>query len=287
MEHAGPTAWGSNAWVIPKLQNVWKWVDKCMQDAKDFSSGADAGGCAPEHSSTVAASGADAGGCAPGPSAGPLLLPPLPPLVPLVRRKTVKIFSFGLSNTLASFGQSSHQDLLKAYRNKINPGRSSDQELLGLWTRGTNHDADAGVMLVNAMAFHDPDSQKETQGHVGSHPVIMRSLLANKEVLKQCCLAVRRGITQCRQGMLEILVFCKSGRHRSVALAECLRGALTSECSVIGRPEVHHLSAGLWHRMHNYCKICHLCNTQGTAFISARNDVVEWMLAEGNIRGSS
>ena len=271
LEHAGPAAWGSNAEVTSKYENVWTWAVKCVKDAEVFSS---AGGCAPAPSSST-------GGCAPGPSASTRLPPP----APLPHRKIVKIFSFGLAKTIASFGQLSSEDLLKAYKDPraASMREHNDKELIGLWKRGTKHAPNAGVMLVNAMGFHDPASKKETDGHVGHHPLILKALLTRPDILKRCCQAVRRGLAQCTQDVLEVLVFCRSGRHRSVALAECMSGALAADLSVIGRPEVHHLSAGHWDRMRNWCGLCNLCNPTGSESRQAKDAGVEGMLAEGNL----
>ena len=63
-----------------------------------------------------------------------------------------------------------------------------------------------------------------------------------------------------KKDVLEIRVLCKSGRHRSVALAACFQKALASDSRVDGLPFLEHLSKQAWKHMRGWCGDCAQCN---------------------------
>ena len=139
-----------------------------------------------------------------------------------------------------------------------------DKELFPYWTKGRVHDSNAAVLAVNALGFHDPGAEGSAgQGHLGTHPANITCFMRDvdsRKYLNTLCRAVADALRTCKKDVLEILVFCKSGRHRSVALAACFQKALASDSRVDGLPYLEHLSKQAWKHMRGWCGDCAQCN---------------------------
>ena len=82
----------------------------------------------------------------------------------------------------------------------------------------------------------------------------------SQKYLNTLCRAVAKAFKTCKNNVIGILVFCISGRHRSVALAAFFQKALTSDSRVDGLPYLEHLSKQAWKHMRGLCGDCAQCN---------------------------
>ena len=126
------------------------------------------------------------------------------------------------------------------------------------------HDSNAAVLVVNALGVHDPGAEGSAgQGHLGTHPAnitcFMRDV-GSRKYLNTLRRAVADALRTCTKDVLEILVFCRSGRHRSVALASCFQKALATDSRVDGVPYLEHLSKQAWKHLRGWCGDCTQCN---------------------------
>ncbi len=80
-------------------------------------------------------------------------------------------------------------------------------------------------LFVDFRVLHDPDAGS-LQSHIGSHPVIMRRACEHM-FFSRCTQAVARGLLEHRASTpFRIACVCRSGCHRSVAVAHLLARAL-------------------------------------------------------------
>ena len=94
------------------------------------------------------------------------------------------------------------------------------------------HNPNAAVLAVNALCIHDP-GEDCGRGHLGTHPANITCFVQyddNRRHLRTLCAGVHNAMKTCTKDVLEILVFCKSGRHRNMALSVCSQRALTTNC---------------------------------------------------------
>ena len=162
---------------------------------------------------------------------------------PGFRRITVNIYTFGLRFGEASFGVQLASHMMPSYRQKhlsAQEQQRMDEELIRRWSSGLYHNVKGAVLVLSALCFHDPNEKTgEASGmrnHLGTRPANIRCLRGNKPDLRRLCRAVNSAINRCNKDVIEILVFCKSGRHRSVALGACLQLALQADSRVEASP---------------------------------------------------
>ena len=126
---------------------------------------------------------------------------------------------------------------------------------------GRVHDPNAAVLAVNALCFHDP-GEDSGRGHLGTHPANINCFLKDdaRRHLRTLCTGVHNTMKTCTKDVLEIMVFCKSGRHRNMALSVCFQRALTTNCRMEGAPRRKHLNQQAWTSMHGWCGNCDHCN---------------------------
>ena len=128
---------------------------------------------------------------------------------------------------------------------------------------GFYHNVKGAVLAMSAPCFNDPNEktgwESGMRSHLGTHHASIRRLLANEPDWRRLCSAVHSAIDRCNKDVLEILVFCKSGRHRSVALGACLQLALQTNPRVEGQPSRYHLSQELWPHIFQFCNACPQC----------------------------
>ena len=138
-------------------------------------------------------------------------------------------------------------------------------------------------MAISGLSFHDPQSQSGPnagRGHIGTHPANTVRLTNNKADLRKLYHSVGKALTSCNTDGLEIL-FCKSGRHRSVALAACLQRELLNHPKVRGQPDLQHLINILWEHMSHWCHECVQCT--GSESQEKVLSIAKWMIQDGGI----
>ena len=132
------------------------------------------------------------------------------------------------------------------------------------------------AMFLDVRNAHDPENSS-IRSHIGRHPVILRSA-SNLAVVHEALKTVQRAIYA--SAVVEtasftdftVVIFCKGGNHRSVAVSELLwyasqaRGLMTfNRCEIIHLTEM----AGLWRQPHR-CGPCDLCCHHGLDDVSQR-----------------
>ena len=108
------------------------------------------------------------------------------------------------------------------------------------------------VMHFDMRSFHDP-RRSELQDHLGRHPEIIARLVADRNFPRWLAYVRREFVSVLREwgsrvaatATMSVIVFCRSGRHRSVAGSEILRHVAshveffeclpTVHCSLDGR----------------------------------------------------
>ncbi len=114
------------------------------------------------------------------------------------------------------------------------------------------------VIVVDCRCFDDPDGPRGLRNHVGTHPTIMQRLQRHAN-FGEWIARVRRDLAVAlgghgREG-IEMVFFCRKGRHRSVACAKLMQHCLGRLTHVA--PPIEHLSRGFWHR--GTCDECRTC----------------------------
>ena len=98
-------------------------------------------------------------------------------------------------------------------------------------------------VFVDARGFTDPDSS-HLRKHIGQHPEIIRRIVEHSQFrpwLKSVKTAVATAATNRCTTEITIAIFCRSGKHRSVACSLILQDLLSA-------PSPRHLSEGTWLR---------------------------------------
>ena len=90
--------------------------------------------------------------------------------------------------------------------------------IIAHWKTGRIHEDAAAMMAFDCKCFHNPE-EDDTRGHIGTHYNIVAGLLNYRHHLCRCLQNVNEAIPQCRRPVLEVLLFCKSVRHISVAMS--------------------------------------------------------------------
>ena len=127
-----------------------------------------------------------------------------------------------------------------------------------MWNEGRARGPNAAVLVVNALCFHDI-GEDSGRGHLGTHLAHIKCFMQDDDArrrLRTLCTGVHNATQTCTKDVLEILVCCRSGRHRSMALSMCFQRALAATCRVEGAPRLEHLSQQAWKHMHGWCGNC-------------------------------
>ena len=177
-------------------------------------------------------------------------IPPPPPAPPADSdgRGTLRLITFGLGNC------DSELIALSDHRGGASHAEISEEELLAALHRKQEGDVD---LVIDARRFPNPERTHNTL-HIGVHPDIIDQIVRHRN-FPQFLKYVRarwRSVIRTRRSRgdstvsMVIAVYCKSGKHRSVAVAECLReiGQRVQNLNFVGR---HDLSENSWGR-----KIC-------------------------------
>jgi hypothetical protein len=110
-------------------------------------------------------------------------------------------------------------------------------------------------LVLDARCFPDPNA-KQTTGHPGVHPEILNRIVHHrrfKSYLEEVARRWRQAVAVQKRAGLElemvVAVYCRSGKHRSVAIAECLRYIGDTVEGLRLNGEVKYLSKQRWGRM--------------------------------------
>ena len=114
-------------------------------------------------------------------------------------------------------------------------------------------------MAFDCRCFHDPAGAKDSSFHIGTNSFIVHKLLDHTRELYAALGAHAKALRTCKHSVLELLLFCKSGRHRSVALSLVMGRFLSEHPRVVGSVRVEHLSEPMWQAIHGLCGICAEC----------------------------
>ena len=139
--------------------------------------------------------------------------------------------------------------------------KEADSQVFDLWKEGRMHDPNAAVLAVNPLCFHDPGDDSG-QGNPGAHLANISWFMQEddgRRHVRTLRTRVHNAMNTCAKDVLEILVFCRSGRHRNMALSVCFQRALTTNCRVEGAPRLEHLNRQVWTHMHGWCGDCAQC----------------------------
>ena len=103
--------------------------------------------------------------------------------------------------------------------------------------------------------------------HIGSHPDILERIVST-DIFREDALRVRRWIHKHKPTSsgcaLELIVLCKSGRHRSVAHASLLHHAIGLD-PLVSDVRLQHLNEPEWDfARRNWCHRCSLCQLYPT-----------------------
>ncbi|CAE7232171.1 unnamed protein product, partial [Symbiodinium sp. CCMP2456] len=222
-----------------------------------------------------------------GPTAG-MVLPPNR------NRVYVDIVTCGAANLQFTLGPASGRNKLpkalfqkcKAMRLRATAQgeRTVDQNLLVDMLREVDlfpRDSTEHVVL-DTRVFHDPFSSNTLRDHVGYHPEVMRMVSESKPnwfhflvrfVRRAVRLASEADVPAGQRRSVAVLCFCKSGNHRSVAMAYLLQHAL-QHSSLIEAVQCAHVTemAGNW--ADRQCGPCDICRGQPDQANTAHDDMV-------------
>jgi len=115
-------------------------------------------------------------------------------------------------------------------------------------------------VLIDARPFHDPAGQNVGHGHTGMHRDILTRIAARdafKATYQQSMHDVLHAVPQRRRQDDEhvgIAIYCKAGKHRSVALSIFIELGLRRYGRDVA--ETHHLSRDTWPWCHGNCYHC-------------------------------
>ena len=167
-----------------------------------------------------------------------------------------------------------------------------DEELIRRWSSGQHHNDKGAALALSALCFHDPNEKTgEASGmlsHLGMHPANIKCVLGNKPALRRLCRAVSSAVSRCNKDVLGMLVLCKSGRHRNVALGACLQLALKGghegpRPTNTGSFEPRALAAHVPVCSCSYCVQCTEFNAQWHIMEIAKVDGFRWWYERVNI----
>eukprot|EP00929_Paragymnodinium_shiwhaense_P095160 TRINITY_DN56118_c0_g4_i2.p2 TRINITY_DN56118_c0_g4~~TRINITY_DN56118_c0_g4_i2.p2 ORF type:complete len:283 (+),score=63.15 TRINITY_DN56118_c0_g4_i2:210-1058(+) len=196
----------------------------------------------------------------PAPQLPPALPPPLLPTAELGAAPTLsaQLLTFGLENC--------DNDLVNAcmkYDKGGSEAKFSDAMLRDALHRLGYYHVD---YIVDARRFPDPDGQSRTQ-HIGINPAIMARISKHAgfpTFMRQWRRDMQTKLDKYRRVFAQqadlgelnhefvVAVYCKSGKHRSVAVAEMFAFIFREVERFPDVPEVVHLSRARWGR--NICK---------------------------------
>ena len=141
--------------------------------------------------------------------------------------------------------------------------QEADSHLFNLRRKCRVHHPNDTVLAVNALCFHDP-GEDSGRGHLGTRPEHINCFVQDDDArrhLRTLRAGMHNAMKTCTKDVLEILVFCKSGRQRNMALSVCFpKRALTTNCRVEGAPRLEHLNQKAWKHMYGWCGNCAQCN---------------------------
>ena len=105
---------------------------------------------------------------------------------------------------------------------------------------------------VCAIVFKPVEQDRCLRNHIGENEEVIHNIVANpqfKKVLREVKQHWRSGVVD---NMFKLVIWCKSGRHRSVALAAITKYILTREgCEVATNT---HLNQKDWYKTWKLCK---------------------------------
>eukprot|EP00435_Cladocopium_sp_Y103_P068333 s119_g31.t1 len=104
--------------------------------------------------------------------------------------------------------------------------------------------SDRRTLWVDCRTLHDPDARRELRGHVGSHPDILAQLAHHEEaaaILQKCLEHAQKYKNAI------IVLYCSSGRHRSVGLSVLVHYGLVSTTG--DAPFLIHCHSPRWSEM--------------------------------------
>ena len=137
-------------------------------------------------------------------------------------------------------------------------------------------------VALDTRVFHDPFSSNTLRDHVGYHPEIIRMVAESKPswfrffvrfVRRAVRLASEADVPAGQRRSVAVLCFCKSGNHRSVAMAFLLQHAL-QHSSLIEAVQCAHVTemAGNW--ADRQCGPCDICRGQPDQANTAHDDML-------------
>ena len=212
-------------------------------------------------------------------AAAPPSLPAPPP------RVAINLVTCGVGNLGWTLESASGVDMLPWQRRQAkvlrqqcmddSTGRMVD--VLKLLTGGLTPVVPAAehTVIIDCRDFYDPDSDKSLRMHVGFHPQILQSTSKCARILRRLFSKVRQAIATVRSGRpnsselpssssggrrptLNVICYCRSGNHRSVAFAQLLFYALQGSHLVesVVRSDVTEMSGNWRTRQCGPCQIC-------------------------------
>lgn len=136
-------------------------------------------------------------------------------------------------------------------------------------------------VALDTRVFHDPRNSNTLRDHVGYHPEIIRMVADKTTLLHEFVRFVRRAVRVAQEAdvpagqrrSVAVLCFCKSGNHRSVAMAYLLQYALQNS-SIIEAVQCAHVTemAGNW--ADRQCGPCDICRGQPDQANTAHDDML-------------
>ena len=159
-------------------------------------------------------------------------------------RRELQVFTFGLETYDKSLAQ------IVFERGGGKQAQVTDEELVQAFQR---NELPLPCVIADTRMFHDP-AASELRRHTGKHPEILWRM-CNHRCFSDWFLHVRHGVYERfdrGEHLVCLALFCKSGRHRSVAAAEFAEHAAHKEgwsCDVV------HLSKRAW-KCKRDCREC-------------------------------
>lgn len=110
-------------------------------------------------------------------------------------------------------------------------GISGQSFFRGLWAEAPGPCGDYDY-YVDCTGFHDPQRDRKLQSHIGTHDEMVKRVAEHQD-FDWHLRALANFFNKSQEDELRIGVFCKAGRHRSVAMAFLLSKALAQlHCEV-------------------------------------------------------
>ncbi|CAE7679347.1 unnamed protein product [Symbiodinium sp. CCMP2592] len=137
-------------------------------------------------------------------------------------------------------------------------------------------------VALDTRVFHDPGNKNTMRDHIGYHPEIIRMVAESQttwfhEFVRFVRRAVRaaqeKDIPAGQRRSVGVLCFCKSGNHRSVAMAFLLQHALQNS-NIIEAVQCAHVTemAGNW--AERQCGPCDICRGQPNQVNTAHDNIL-------------